>query len=93
MAVIQDEIRAAEPLTELVRARVTGSMRERLDTRLERTGMTESDAVRVAVAAWLDGETGEALLREAYVAGAEAGRSVTRVSFEDWLAEVKARAA
>lgn len=88
--------RASEPLTEVIRARVTHSMAERLAAKCAELEIIESDAVRVAAAAWLDGPLGDpavvALLREAWEAGEGTvtgwrdGRT-----FEAWLDEVRGR--
>lgn len=87
--------RASEPLTEVLRARVTHSMAERLAARCAELGdMAESDAVRVAIAAWLDGPLGDPavveLLREAWDLGI--GSKPKRWSeFEDWLERMRGR--
>jgi hypothetical protein len=52
-------------------------MRERFNARLESTGMSEADALRVALAAWLDTPLADPavveLMREAYSAGYRKG--------------------
>jgi hypothetical protein len=67
-------------------------MAERLAARCIELGIVESDAVRVAVAAWLDGPLDDPavveLLREAWGMG---GFNCDGPTFEGWLDEVRGR--
>lgn len=87
--------RASEPLTEVIRARVTHSMAERLAARCAELEIIESDAVRVAVAAWLDGPLGDpavvAMLRQAWEDGELEGGMQAGREFDEWLDEVRGR--